>query len=542
MSLLVALLLATAACSSNDTSTNTSEETTDAVPSVITTPAPAEPTAGGTLVFGLGAETSDGWDPTTSRWAGSGTIVSRTVFDRLAQYDENHDAQPFLAESIASNAEFTVWTIKLRSGINFHDGTPLDATAVKVNLDKHKTSILTGAVLQIMGAVEVVDPLTVQVTMNSPWATFASALTTQVGVVAAPSQYDSDAPAQRPVGTGPFEFGEWRPDALLTVNKNDSYWMRDQQDRALPYLDSVEFRVLADVQARGAALESGAVEAIETFDPAQILTYRERAQQGQYQIYSDQGREESVQLVYLNTAQPPFDDPLARQIVAYGTDRDTISQTQYLGVFPPTTSLFAESSPFHSDSGYPTYDLARATELHEEYKQKYGQPLSFALTLPSTPEFRAIGELVQQTAAGYGVDISLNLVDQSTLIANGALGAFEASGFITFGDPNLDSIFFSGDTVKPIGEVSLNFSRLSDAELTGYLADARETDDEAEQVAAWANAERRIAENLNAIFVVRNATAVIYDTNIFGFQAAQFPDGAAIEATPAPFMTWAFKT
>jgi peptide/nickel transport system substrate-binding protein len=533
------LLFVAAACGSN---TSGGSESGGTIPSEITVAPPPEPTTGGRLAFGLGAETSDGWDPTTSRWTGSGTIVSRAVYDRLAEYDENHVARPFLAESIESDADFTVWTVKVRSGVMFHDGTTLDANAVKMNLDKHKDSILTGAALQVMGPVEVLDQYTVQITMNSPWATFPTALTTQAGVVAAPSQFDSSEPAQKAIGTGPFVFGTWRQDSDLTVSKNPDYWMKDTEGRSLPYLDGIDFKVLADVQSRGAALESGSVEAIETFDPAQIVEYRQKAQDDQFQMYSNQNREEAVQLIYLNTAKPPFDDPLARQIVAYGTDRDTISQTQYLGLFPATTGLFPPSSAFYSESGYPTYDPVKANELHEEYKQKYGKPLSFTLNLPSTPEFKAIGELAQQEATSRGVDISLNLVDQSTLITNAALGNFEATGLITFGDPNLDSIFFSGDTVKPIGQVSLNFSRYSDPALTQALIDARETPVVADQAAAWARAEKRIAENLNAIFVVRNGAAVVYENTVFGFLDASFPDGQLIEMTPAPFTAWVFKT
>jgi ABC-type transport system substrate-binding protein len=538
------VLIAAACGSSDDSSDGGDAQSTDTIPSEITLPSPAEPTLGGTLLFGLGSETSDGWDPTNSRWAGSGTIVSRAVYDRLAEYDQDHIAKPFLAESITPNDEFTLWTIKVREGVTFHDGTPLDAEAVKLNLDEQKKSLLTGAALQAMGDVVLVDDLTVQVSTTVPWATFPTALTTQAGVVAAPAQLQASGEDRsgRPLGTGPFVFGTWRQDADLTVSKNDSYWLRDADDQPLPYLDGIEFKVLGDVQSRGAALQSGSVDAIETFDPGQILEYREKAEAGEFQMYSNQNREEAVQLLYLNTAKPPFDDPLARQIVAYGTDRDTISQTQYFGLFPATTGLFPESSAFYSDSGYPQYDPARAKQLHDEYVQKYGQPLAFSLSLPSTPEFRSIGELAQQTAAAYGGQITLDLVDQSTLIANAALGNYEATGLITFGDPNLDRIFFTGETVKPIGQVSLNFTRLSDPALTAALDEARATPDIDEQAAAWAEAEERIAENLNAIFVVRNGTALVYDNNVFGFLDASFPDGQPIELTTAPFTAWAFKT
>ena len=293
----VALL--TVACGSSDDNGGGAAQSTDTIPSEITLPLPAEPTTGGTLAFGLGAETSDGWDPTNSRWLGSGTIVSRAVYDRLAEYDESHVARPFLAESITANADFTMWTVKVRDGVTFHDGAPLDAAAVKLNLDKQKESLLTGAALQIMGAVEVVDDLTVQIAMDSPWATFPTALTTQAGVVAAPSQLEASAEdrSARAIGTGPFVFGTWRQDADLTVTKNPDYWLKDSANRPLPYLDGIDFKVLADVQSRGAALESGSVEVIESFDPAQILEYRQAAQDGKYQMYSNQNREEAVQLL-----------------------------------------------------------------------------------------------------------------------------------------------------------------------------------------------------------------------------------------------------
>lgn len=540
----VAVLVVAAACSSSgsDSASTDGSATSGTVPTAITVVEPSEPTTGGTLSFGLGAETNDGWNPTSSLWAGSGTIVSHALFDRLAEYDENHDAQPFLAESFTPNADFTVWTIKVRSGVTFHDGTELDAQAVKVNLDKQKDSILAGAALQTMGPVEVVDPLSVQVTMNAPWATFPSSLTTQVGVMAAPSQYEDSQPAQHPSGTGPFILDNWRPDSELKVRKNPDYWMKDSSGRQLPYLDGVDFKVLADVQARGAALESGAVQAFETFDPSQIKEYQSKAEQGQYQMYSNQSREEAVQFLALNTTKPPFDDPLARQIVAYGLDTHTISETQYRGVFPPATGLFPETSAYYAPTSYPAYDLVKAGALHDEYQQKYGKPLSFSVNLPSTPEFKAIGELAKEQAAANGVEVSLNLTDQSTLIANAVTGNFEATGFITFGDPNIDQIFFSNDTIRPPGEISLNFTRLRDDELTDDLHRARATDDTAQQAAAWAAAQERIAQNLNVLFVVRNGVAVIYENNVFGFLDATFPNGQTVELTTAPFMTWAYRT
>ncbi len=99
--------------------------------------------------------------------------------------------------------------------------------------------------------------------------------------------------------------------------------------------------------------------------------------------------------------------------------------------------------------------------------------------MPSTPEFKAIGELEKETASSYGVDINLNLIDQSTLIVNAVLGDFEATGFLSIGDANIDPMFFTGDTVKPLGEIALNFSRLDDPQLTQDFVDYRSSPDPA---------------------------------------------------------------
>ena len=548
LGVVVAILTVASACSSSDTESSTGAtggSTSDTVPTAITVAEPSEPTIGGTLSYGLGAETSTGWDPTTSQWAGSGTVVSHAIFDRLAEYDENHVAQPFLAESMEPNADFTLWTVKVRSGVKFHDGTDLTAEAVKINLDKQKSSVLTGAALQIMGDVTVVDSLTVTVAAKDSWATFPSSMTSQAGTIAAPSQFTNPQPAENPSGTGPFIFESWRQDSELKVKKNPNYWMKDSQDRQLPV--SRRRRIQGPGRravARSATLESGDVQAIETFDPSQIKEYQAKAESGEYQMYSNQNQEEAVQFIGLNTVKPPFDDPLARQVVAYGLDTQTISTTQYRDVFPVATGLFPSSSPFYAETDYPSYDPVKAAELHEEYKAKYGKPLSFSVNLPSTPEFQAIGELAKEQAAANGVEITLNLVDQSTLIVDAVTGNFEATGFITFGDPNIDQIFFSNDTIRPLGEISLNFTRMQDDQLTDDLQAARATDVEAEQVAAWQAAQDRIAENLNILFVVRNGVAVIYENNVFGFLDATLPDGTPMELAnlTSPYMTWAYVT
>jgi ABC-type transport system substrate-binding protein len=543
LSVIAALLAVTvlaAACGGSGDSQGTSDRT---IPETeLTKTAPTPPQRGGTLKFGLDAETATGWDPANSQWAGAGTIVSRAIFDRLAELDADGNPRPNLAESIESNDNFTSWTIKLRPGIVFHDGEKLDANAVRLNLERAATSVLLGAAIgSFLGSVEVVDDLTVRVTTKRPWSTFPNSLTTQAGVVAAPAQIASSAPAQQPIGTGPFVFQNWVQDSKLTVTRNPNYWQKDESGTQLPYLDGIEFTVLADPTARGAALESGSVDAFNTFEPDPIQRFLEKAQAGQVQLLSNANAEDQTQFVGLNTAKPPFDDPLARQIVVTGLDTKSISQVQYYGLFPPSNSLFSPSSPYYAETTYPTYDPAKAQALHEEYKKKTGKPLSFKLTLPGTAQFKTIGEAAQAQAANLGVSIELNLVDQATLIVDALTGNFEATGFITFGEPPIDSVLISSETVKPLGQLALNFTRLADPQIQAALDAIQQTNSTEKRIEQWKIIQQRMAENLNFMFVVRNRAAVIFANNVYGMSGAKIPGNIPVKATTSPFLGWAWK-
>ncbi|MDZ7731723.1 MAG: ABC transporter substrate-binding protein [Acidimicrobiia bacterium] len=124
--------------------------------------ADGDPEPGGAVEFGLEAET-DGWDPVNNRWAASGHTVALAVFDPLAAYDEEGEPQPYLAQDLVPNDDFTSWDIVLRPDITFHNGQPLNADAVVKLLRAHLDSTLTAPALEPVASVDPVDPLTVRV-------------------------------------------------------------------------------------------------------------------------------------------------------------------------------------------------------------------------------------------------------------------------------------------------------------------------------------------------------------------------------------------
>lgn len=493
---------------------------------------PSDPVPGGELAFGLNAET-DGWDVTTNRWSGSAYIVGGALFDPLVALGADGRPHPYLAESIEPSDDFLLWTIKLRPGVTFHDGTAVNAEAVARNLEAHQASILTSASMEFVAddGITAVDDLTVEVRMDTPWATFPDLLTGQPGYVMAPSMMDDPDGSRNPVGSGPFEFESWVPNQDLRANKNTDYW-RD----GLPYLESVQFQVLVDVQTRGRALETGQIDAMETGDANQIRSFAQDAREGKVQMFSDDNLENAETFIALNTTQPPFDDPLARQILAYGVDTQGLSDAAYGGLFPPARGMFAESSPWYAETEYPAYDLARATELHEQWKAEHGgQPLAFTANITPTPEIQAIAQTLQQQALQAGVEVSLNSIDQATLIADAVSRNYEATGFILFGSalPDRESVFFAD---IPEGSF-LNITGNANPAIIEAVTALRATDDPELQAEQWAIIQQEQAKDLNFIWLVHNLSAVVFTNSVFGFVDTTLPDGSEAANSVTPFLT-----
>ncbi len=505
--------------------------------------------SGGSMVFGLNAET-DGWSPFFNRYAGSGYIVGNAIYDPLFAYDENGDPQPFLAESATADpaSQFKEWTIKLRAGISFHNGEKLDALAVKKNFQSGLSSGLVGAALEPIASVDgEAGSLEVKVHMKRPWSTFTQTLTSQLGYVQAPSlvgkglsdmtEDEKAAATRKPIGTGPFIFEDWQPDKSLKVKKNPNYWRKDAKGNKLPYLDNIEFRVIADFQSRGQSMESGTLDAMEIGDQTQLAKFREKAQANEYQMYTDEGLDTQEIFVALNTAKPPFDDPIARQILAYGIDTDQLSKDSFNGEFPAASGPFTKESPFYTETDYPKYDVDKAKALHEEYKKKHnGQALEFSAIVPPIPEYQAIAQSLKAQAEAYGVKVAIDSKDQTALIVAVLTGNYQASGFILFGSPSIDREYvFIASEPKPVGETSLNFTRLKNPALTKAMDDARATDDRAKQIEAFKTVQKELAKDLGIIFLVHSRSAIVYRNQVHGFTSATSPDGKTLMTSVTPF-------
>lgn len=515
--LVAGLALVTAACGGGDDSGGSGTTGTDG--STDTTESAGDPVLGGTLVFGLEAETP-GWDPTTSRFASSGHVVARAIFDPLATWDADGVARPYLAEDLVPNDDFTEWDVVLPTGVTFHDGTPLTADAIVRNFDGHLASALTGPALNPLDTVTAVDETTVRFSMNTPWASFPVLLVGQVGYVAAPSQLDGASPTREPIGTGPFAFESWTPDAELKVTKNESYW-RD----GLPYLDAVTFRPIPDTDARGSSIKTGDIDAMHTEAPGQIVEFRSAADAGDAEMVEAQGAEI---LVMLNLDAAPLDDPAVRLILAHATNPEAYVQVIGQGVQEVAKTPFAPESKWHdadAAAAYPAFDQDEARRLLGEWESENG-PLSLTLANAARPERRQAAGLVQEQWQAVGIDVAIEEFEQSVFVNNGLAGDYQAYIWRQFGavDPDGEYVWWTSENAEP--PIALNFARNRDPVIDEAMQAGRETPDEPERQTAYAEVQQQLSEDLPYLWLSHTLWALVGGDQVGNLGGFTMVDGS----------------
>ena len=482
------------------------------------------PTPGGTLVYALEAET-DGWDPTANRWAISGMMVGMAVYDPLTAYNADGEVEPYLAESIEPNETYDEWTITLREGVTFHDGSALTAEAVKATLDGHKASILTGTAVTPIEEVTV-DPtndLVAVVTMNKPWVAFPAALTAQIGFVVSPTTLTDDGGSRDPIGTGPFDFQSWTPNASLETAKYDGYWRTDEDGTQLPYLDGVEFRPFPDNLGRGNALLGGEVNMLHTSNPDTVAKFREEAASGNVQMVEDRGEGEEG-FVMLNTESAPLDDVRVREAIALATDSEEYTAVIDGGVPETARGPFQPTSPWYVETDYPEYDLEAATALIDEYTADVG-PVVFTLGTTPSPENQEAVQFLASRWGDAGMDVQIETIDQSQFIGDALAGNYQANLWRQFGaiDPDTDSVWWLSESAE--GTLDLNFARNKNEAIDAALEEGRTNPDPEARKAAYATFQEELAKDIPYIWLTHTLWAIVADNNVRQITNGPLPSG-----------------
>lgn len=559
LALLLALGLLAAACGGDDDegegetdAPDTAEPTDDTEPEDEGDDAAGEPQMGGTLIIGLEAE-SEGYVPGLTATGTSSMSVDTAIYDPLVVINGEGEFEPFLAESIEPNEDLTEWTFTLRPGIQFHDGTPLNAEAMVWNynnLHQAEDSLTKGA-LTTAGAgpdaIEAIDELTFKYTLNAPNAAFPDLLTARIGMPVSPTAFEEmglDAFTANPVGTGPFTVDSWTRDDRITLTRNPNYWLKDEAGNTLPYLDEVQFRPIPDEESRFQSLMADDVQAIQTTRGYMGKRVVEAAEDGSFVANPVQGNIAGASI--FNITEAPLDDVRVRSALVLASSSDDVASAQgYDGITTPASQFVNSDSPWFSAEAEQAFvgsdgqDLEAATAILQEYLddpnrsdgKAAGEPLDpIRYQCPPEPSLVDMAQVLQAAWGEIGIDVELVQVEQAVLIqnvigvSNGFIGDFDMSCWRV--GTNDDPLAYVSNYFGPIDATVTNFVNWTDPEITEQLVLLRESPDFADRYAALERINVIANENVTTAWHISYVSTTGWRDDVHGFENWTTPEGS----------------
>ncbi len=472
---------------------------------------------GGTLKAGLDGDILT-FDPLTSG-AYADREVYYNIYDTLVAFDPNLQIIPALAEKWETPDPKT-YIFHIRQGVKFHDGTDLNADAVKFNIDRYLTDKASRrkAEIDTITSVDVVDTYTVKFNLKAAFAPLLPTLADRAGMILSPKVIQTlgpDALALKPVGagSGPFMFVEAVKDDHIGLARNPNYWKKDASSAPLPYLDKLTYRPITDATVLLANLKTGDLDVSYSIAAKDVAGVKS----GSELILKDVAGL-GFNAISFNVTKAPFNKKELRQAVAEALDRDQINKTVYFGVnqiaqgpIPPTSWAF--------DANYKPYgaNIAKA----KEYLKAAGTPDGFAFELKvgsGSPTTTQLAQLIKDQMAKAGITVNL-VQEERTVLSNDQMGGnFQMLLFGWSGRPdpdgNLYNIFHTGG--------GLNYGGYSVPQVDDLLEKARAASDQSQRKDLYQQAQKLIVDDAAMAFYAFVPAYLVMQPKVQGMQL--YPD------------------
>ena len=491
-----------------------------AVMLALAAPATAQPA--GTLVVGLVAEPVN-LDPAQVTDLNSNRVGRRVVETLVTFPDESTQVVPGLAESWTISKDGLQYTFKLRSGIKFHDGTPLTAEAVKFSIERqinpehpaHKLGKYPFANFFFgnVKAVEVLSDERVAFLLKEPRASFLAILTAGAASIVSPTAVMKSGPDYplQPVGTGPFKFGSWDRGQRVVLEKNPAYWKSPVK------LDRVIYRPIVEDQARLTELLTGSLDVIVGVPPDFVGQLESGGKVG---VLKQVGAH--VWYLGINNQKKPFDDKRVRQALNYAVNKEAIVRDVLKGTGTPSRGPVLPNT-WAADAtlkAYP-YDPARARKLLAEA----GYPNGFSTTL-WVPESGsgmqspvAMSTVMQSNLKAVGVNVVLQTMEWGAFLAKlrtKEQELFALSWMAGTEDPDMVMYpLLHSSQWTPNGP---NRALYKNPKFDDLLQQARLTTDQARRASLYKEAQRILVDDAPWIFVDHEIQIAAVARRVQGFK------------------------
>lgn len=450
---------------------------------------------GGTLTIGLDREVQ------TLDIASSITtqqpllILSTAVYEPLMKPGAAGNVEPDMAQSLISNDDASQWTLKLRDGLKFSDGSSLKAQQVVDHVKRladpeTKSSAMAQAAL--ISNMETPDDLTVVFTLKTPNADFPSQLVRQLGMIESTTARDDFG---FPIGAGPYKVTGFTAGSEVTLARNDNYW----GDK--PKLDKVVYKMVPDADSRYQSLKSGDLDLMWTEVASQ---FQDAASN---QNLATVTAPASMSMIMLNTKDPALQDVKVRKALARAIDRNSLNKAVNLGegkIVDNPYALLTSVAP--KDSGYPEYDLEAAKKVLD------GKGIKLTLSCENRADTVQRATALKDMLGKAGVDVTVNPVESANYTATIMKGDYQMADFMTsiLSDPSGASYLF-------LSKGPYNFTGYKNGAVDRAISDAMTKSDLKSRADDFSTVSKELAKDLPVLWTTAMNSGFIMNKKVVGF-------------------------
>lgn len=511
LALLLALTLIAAACGGDD------DNDDDAA---VDTPSGEEEEAAGTcdatvpgsqVNYGVFAPTANLDPPYVSGALVGGTEIAN-IYDVLFTFDfESNSYEPRLAESIEPNDDNSVWTLKLRDGITYSDGTALDAQLVSDNLDRFFAEDVrngSGGFLAQIESKSVVDDLTLEITLKGPWAEFPFVFSDEPGMIVNTNAIGDDPEAFRAqppeaAGVGPYVVERNVPGEELVLKARDDYW------NGPVCIETLRFVFVPGTQGTYEAFQSGELDVAFLRDAA-VNEEAKSADDPTFFVRQESGE----MLMFNHTEGRATANEKVRRAIMLAVDPAVINERAYQGALTTYKAIASPDSRFYSDAmeELPT-DADEASSLVEEAKAE-GWDGSLELLCTDAGARPETGLAIEGMLEAVGFDVSIRSLPVAEQIGEVIAGNFDAACFgLNAGPETAITTFVRSYKTGPVGS---NRNRYSSPEMDTALDAVLAANSEEELQEAMAEINRLNNEDAVNLIYGHPEEGIVYKDSITG--------------------------
>ena len=430
------------------------------------------------------AQDFDTLDPHHMTAAGTKEVLFN-VFEGLVKPTAEGEIVPAVASEVEKSEDGLTYTFKLRDGVSFHNGDPVEMEDVVYSIERRKNGEDAAALLEALAIISDMkaDGNTLTITLSEPSNEFLAFL---MNAYIIPADYDKQETA--PVGTGPYKFVSRSVQDALVLERFDDYWGTPGA------IKTVNFKVLESGESLILGLQSGALDLVAHLSSDQTI------QLSTDDFAIEEGSMNLVQALYLNNAEKPFDDVRVRQALCYAVDKQAVLDLAFDGYgIPLGTSMFPSFSKYYDESltDYYTQDIAKAKELLAE--AGYPDGFEMKITVPSNyvPHVNTATVLVELLGE-IGVKAEVDPVDWSTWLEKVYNNREFQSTVTGLTSDNMTA----RKLLERFGsQVGNNFVNYNNAEYDEILAKALACTDDEEQTALYKQLEKNLTENAANVYL-----------------------------------------